>query len=138
MNALVKQDIKILLLVVDTEGRRVQDSPENYALLVSELLLLASRDYKQINHIIIDRHFTWIHQRERFNKLLQAALGKDLFVEHLDSSQNTIVSLADFIAGAVREFYVKEKGGWRKIIQTKVAREVKFSWKKLKQRKAKA
>lgn len=123
------------VLVVDKEGRKITDTPENYSLLVASLLKKVLRKYPTISHIIIDRHFTWVTQREKFNDLLQEKLGKALFIEHLDSQQNTIVSLADFVAGAFRVKYAKNISQFADKIEKRVEGKVIISWRALKQKR---
>lgn len=130
-----KQNVEIYLLVVETEKRKIVDNPENYALIASCLIQGILKRSKVLKHILIDRHFTWVFQREKFNDLVQRNLEKELFIEHLDSQQNTVVSLADFVAGAVREYYAKDNKIWKAIIRDKIAYEVKIPWRKFRQQK---
>lgn len=135
LRAINKQKLEIFLLVVDTEGRKVADNPENYAFLVSTLLGVIKRKNPGLKHVIIDRHFTWIYQREKFNELVQKYLRKRLFIEHLDSQQNTIVALPDFVAGGIREYHTKGAKEWRELVESKITYEKKVSWRDLRQQK---
>lgn len=66
---------------------------------------------------------------------LKHKLGKkkrEVFVEHLDSLQNPVISLADFVAGAVRYYYTRGDNRFRKIIEGKIFKEKTLSWKQLK------
>lgn len=129
LGAIKEAKLKIFLLIVNKEGRKIADNPKNYSLLVASLLRSVVKKYPKINHIIIDRHFTWVKQREDFNKLLQKKLNKELFIEHLDSQQNTIVSLPDFIAGGVRRNYTKKEIKYKQIIKRLIEKEIKTTWK---------
>ena len=135
LDLISKEKLELFILVVDSEGKRIEDNPENYSLLVAKILNSVLSRNPNLKHVIIDRHFTWITQREKFNTLVQKTLKKDLFIEHLDSQQNTIVSLADFVAGAIREYYSKRNRGWREIIVKKIVNEERTTWKKLKHQK---
>ena len=130
--------LTIFYLVVDKEGRKIKDTPENYALLVSALLQKIHKYFPSAKHIIIDRHFTFVTQREKFNELLQKLAGKDLFVEHLDSQQNSIVSLPDFVAGAIRVGYSKNEGTYAGIIEPLVKDHISTTWKELGKQKGKS
>lgn len=130
-----KCPLKVFVLVIDKEGRKITDNPQNYSLLVSSLLTPAFKKHPDIKHVIIDRHFTYVTQRERFNQLLLRHLGKEVFVEHLDSQQNTIVSLPDFIAGAIRIAYTKGDVRFKEIIDSLIVWEKKITWRKLKKQK---
>ncbi len=135
LQEIAKRKIEIFVLTVDVVGRKVIDSPENYATLVSTLLSWILRKNRELKHVVIDRHFSWIHQREKFNQLVQKRLKRELFMEHLDSQQNTIVSLADFIAGGIREYYTKDSREWKHLIKEKIVREEKITWKKIQQKR---
>ncbi len=129
LEAIKEKKLRIFLLIVNKEGRKIADNPKNYSLLVGTLLKFVIKKYSKINHIIIDRHFTWIKQREDFNNLLQKKLNKELFIEHLDSQQNTIVSLPDFIAGGVRKSYTKKEIKYKQIIEKLIEKEIKTTWR---------
>lgn len=135
LKEIAARSLPIYTLVIDKEGRKISDTPENYSLLVAKLLRIVLRDFPEIRHIIIDRHFTWVRQREKFNDLLQRKLRKKVFIEHLDSQQNTIVSLPDFVAGAAR-MDALGKPGYKEIISKKVRKELVKTWKEIKKVKA--
>lgn len=137
-NEINKRQLKLFLLVIDKEGRKIVDSPENYSLLISALLKKVFAKYPTVAHIIIDRHFTWVTQREKFNVLVQKQLSKQLFIEHLDSQQNTIISLPDFIAGAERVVHSKNEQKYVEIINKQIENRLVTTWKKLKRKKVKA
>lgn len=132
LRSLSQEDVKIYNLIIDKQGRKVVDSPENFALLISTVLKHPLRDTPDLNHILIDRHFTFVTQRERFNSSLRNRIGREVFVEHLDSLQNPVISLADFVAGAVRYHYARGDTRFKNIIGEKIIEEKTLSWKQLK------
>ena len=135
LNAIKERRLKLFVLVVDKQGRKIVDSPENYSLLISTLLKKIFIKYPTVTHIIIDRHFTWVTQRERFNDFVQKELKKQLFIEHLDSQQNTIISLPDFIAGAQRVAHSKNEPKYVEIVDKQVEGRVVTTWKELKRKR---
>lgn len=135
LNAIKERRLKLFVLVVDKQGRKIVDSPENYSLLISTLLKKIFIRYPAVSHIIIDRHFTWVTQRERFNDFVQKELKKQLFIEHLDSQQNTIISLPDFIAGAQRVAHSKNEPKYVEIVDKQVEGRVVTTWKELKRKR---
>lgn len=137
LEAIAKQKVKIYLLVVDKRGRKIKDNPENYALLLAEALRRPLNEDPQLEHILIDRHFTYVTQREKFNSLLQKRLDRTIFIEHLDSQQNSVISLADFIAGAVRHACMRGDGRFKKIIDNLIVDEKLITWQQLKQKSGK-
>ena len=137
LNEISKRRLKLFILVVDKQGRKIQDSPDNYSFLISTLLNKVFAKYPTVSHIIIDRHFTWVTQREKFNDLVQKELKKQLFLEHLDSQQNTIVSLPDFIAGSERIAHSKNEPKYVQIINKQVEKRIITTWRNLKRKKVK-
>lgn len=135
LQIIAQKDFKLFILVIDKEGRKIIDNPANYARLIASLLKPAIKKFPDLTHIIIDRHFTYVLHREKFNDLVQKILKKKIFIEHLDSQQNTIVSLPDFVAGAIREAVIKKNFKYKEIIQKLIVGERKITWKKIVQQK---
>ncbi len=131
---MAEQKIKIYLLVVDKQGRKIRDNPENYALLLSKVLRKPLSENRKLEHILIDRHFTYVTQREKFDDLLRKKLKQAVFIEHLDSQQNSVISLADFAAGAIRHAYAHDDNSFRRIIDDLIVEEKFITWKQLKQK----
>lgn len=136
LKEIAKRDMRVYILVVDKQGRSIKDTPENYALLVARLLKKVLRDNPKLEHILIDRHYTFITQREEFNTLLQEISRRTLFIEHLDSLQNPVISLPDFVAGALRSACVREELQWKKQIEHMILEEDFKTWRELKQKAA--
>lgn len=132
LRSLSRKDVKIYNLIVDKQGRRITDSPENFSLLISTVLKQPLRDNPNLDHILIDRHFTFVTRRERFNDSLGRRIGREVFVGHLDSLQNPVISLADFVAGAVRYHYARDDDRFKKIIREEITEEKTLSWRKIK------
>lgn len=127
-------DFYSYVLVVDKQGRKIRDTPENYGLLISETLRSLRRTFFNINieHILIDRHFTSIHQQQKVNAVIEKRLNKMLFVQHIDSSQNPVIAVADFIAGTVRESQFRKTRGSNSGISKKIVNVRNVSWRELK------
>ncbi len=136
LKELVKQNVKIYAFVVNKQGRKIKDDPANYSLLISEILKLTLVDNPQITHILIDRHFTFITQRERFNSHIQKRLNKQLFIEHVDSLQNPVITLADFVAGAIRFSHVNKDNLFKECIKDLIVEEKIKTWREIKSGKS--
>jgi hypothetical protein len=112
--------------------RRIEDTPENYGILACELLSLFWPVYPNIA-LAIDRHFaspaqvatvnTWICRR-------WPPLGV-LSIVHVDSQRNTLVQLADMVAGSV---YAWHKSGDRtmQLITEKFGATAVKDWRSIK------
>ena len=120
--------------MVDKQGRKIQDEPENYALLISMALKTAIKDNPKLAHILIDRHLTYITQREKFNRSIQKKLNKQIFIEHVDSLQNPVITLVDFVAGAIRIVYVKQILRFKECIKDLIIEDKLVSWAEIKKR----
>lgn len=134
LKELAKHQVKIYALIIDKQGRKIEDEPENYALLISMTLKAAIKDNPKLAHILLDRHFTYITQREKFNRSIQKKLSRQIFIEHVDSLQNPIITLADFIAGAIRVAYVKQNFQFKDCFKNLILKEKLTTWKEIKKR----
>ncbi|OGY25968.1 MAG: hypothetical protein A2Z24_02515 [Candidatus Woykebacteria bacterium RBG_16_44_10] len=130
--------VKVFILIIDKEGRKILDNPQNYAKLISKVLERAVKKFRDLGHVLIDRHFTYITQREKFNEILQKSLKRKLFIEHLDSQQNTIISLADFVAGAARFAAISKSSEFKKFIEGLIVSEERLTWRELAKQKGKS
>lgn len=136
LQELAKHDVKIYNLIIDKNGRKISDNPVTYALLIGEILKILLPDNPKLSHIIIDRHFTFITQRETFNHQIQKQFGDKLFIEHVDSLQSPVITLADFAAGAARTAYLKKQKEFTRLINAVVAEEKLTTWKEIKSGKS--
>ena len=132
LKELAKQKVSVYSLVIDKGGRKITDDPSNYALLIGKVLKLSLSDHPRLTHILIDRHFTFITQREAFNLNLQRRFGSSLFIEHVDSLQNPVITLVDFVAGAFRIAYTKQNTQFLECIKDLVVIEKKVTWREIK------
>lgn len=129
-----EKDVALFVLIIDKLGRSIADSPENFAilcgLLISEVLL-----YEQINRVILDRHFHRLKDQEEFNSSLLEFLDKpNLSLEHVDSTENILVNVADMIAGAVLAKETGKDASFYQIIKDKIISETKLNWPEAKRR----
>lgn len=100
LDLLAGQDAHIFWLVVDKEGQGVPDTPENYGLMFCELMQECLAYYPDLE-MLADVHFNTRAQRDAFDRFVLSRLGLSKLA-HVDSQQDGIIQLADFVAGAVR------------------------------------
>ena len=134
LKELVKKNVKIYNLIIDKAGRKIRDDPINYAFLIGQALKTPLSHHSQLTHVLIDRHFTFVTQREACNVQIQQKFGNNLFVEHVDSLQNPVITLADFVAGAVRMAYTKHDIRFTQCIENAIKEERTIVWKEIKKR----
>lgn len=129
-----KQQIEIFIMVVDKRGRKIPDSPGNYAilcwLLISEILNFYSGDVE----IIFDRHFTSATQLREFNQALTSMLGKPIRIKHLNSQTNKIINFSDMIAGAVLAKETNKNSSYFTAIEGKIITALRVNWPEAKRR----
>ena len=131
---LAAAEVELFTLTVLKGGRRIEDTPENYGILACELLSLFWPVYPNVA-LAIDRHFTspaqvatvntWIYRRWPPSGVLS--------IVHADSQRNTLVQLADMVAGSV---YAWHKAGDRsmQLIAEKFGATQVEDWRYIKDR----
>lgn len=127
-----KKELKLAEIKFSTTGDKTR---ERVFKLISATAIKKSPN---LSHVLIDRRFTYITQREKFNDILQKSLKKKLFVEHLDSQQNTVISLADFVAGAARFAAISKSSRFKKFIKKLIVSEESLTWRELAKQKGKS
>lgn len=137
LSGIVLAGFEIFTLIVDKKRRKIPDTPENFSLLASELINEVNLWQPKRNlKIIIDRHFYQECDEKNFNKFFQKEMKKDLnyTIQHIDSQQNFIINLADFVAGAVLAKYNKNNFQFCDIIKESILLEKIVNWPELKRK----
>lgn len=108
LETLARADVEVFLFVLDKEGRKVTDTPGNYARIVGELLRLCVPRYGRLA-LIVDKHFALAWQRSLFDEAIRDLLGvgENLMITHVDSETDPFVQLADFVAGSTYDKYAR-------------------------------
>ena len=109
LRRLAAAEVELYALTVRKEGRHIADSPENYATLTCALLQLVWGQHPNLA-LVFDRHFTSPAQVAKVNTLIYRRWPAEgiLSIDHVDSAQEPLVQLADFVAGAI---YTGHKAG---------------------------
>lgn len=134
LGRLARADVEIFTLAVKKSGHRIEDTPEYYALLMGELLQYCWAAHPNMA-LALDRHFTSPAQVAVLNTFIYRhwpAPGV-LSMTHVDSQRNTLVQLADFVAGSVYAAH-KEGDPTSKLLDSKIRAEVMVEWKEIKRR----
>lgn len=137
LSGIVLAGFEIFVIVVDKKRRKIPDTPENFAILVSELIDEINLWQPERNlKILIDKHFHRGIEERNFNKFLQKNIKGELnySIQHIDSRQNFIINLADFVAGAVLAKYNKNNFQFYNIIKENILLEKIVNWPELKRR----
>jgi len=130
---LVKSDAKLFALTIRKEGRRIEDSPENYAAIACALLKMFWDAYPNVV-LSLDRHFTSPLHIALVNTAIYRHWPQQgvLTITHVDSQRNPLVQLADFAAGCVYAWHKEQDENYR-LIEDKLSAAVE-QWTDIKAR----
>lgn len=128
LKEIAKNDFAIFILVIDKNGRKIIDNPENFAtiswLLVEDVLNFCPN----VSQIIFDRHFTQEEKIDEFNKFLVELLNRQITIKHVDSKLNEGVNVSDIIAGATLAQETGKGNQFYNLIAKKVISVKKINW----------
>lgn len=134
LRRLAQAEVEILTLTVLKAGRRIEDTPENYAILVCELLSLCWDVYPKVA-LSLDRHFTSPVHVATVNTIIHRhwPMQGVLSINHVDSQRSPLVQLADFVAGCVYSWH-KEGDTTFRLIEGKLGAALVEDWRLIKAR----
>ena len=134
LNSLARADVEIFVLVVSKERRRIADTPQNYAILVCELLLSCWNLHPNMA-LALDQHFSAVAQRAAVDTFIhhQWPPAGILTISHVDSRHNTLVQLADFVAGSAYDWHKWEDQTYR-LLEARIVVETVAVWSDIKHR----
>lgn len=132
-----KEKITVYAFVVDREKRRIVDTPENYGIIMG---FAAGEVLKNCHALILtpDKKYTRpIDQAELERTTLKVVskvsrAGALMLKEPADSKRNSLIQMADFIAGSLNFKYNHEDDTYWQIIKDLIIKEKVESWTKLK------
>lgn len=135
LSGLVSANFEIFILAVNKKGRKIADSPENYGLLVVDIMNEVSLWYKlERISFVLDKHFYKKTDQDEFHNFLKNNIENKLeyTIEHMDSKKNYLVNIADMVAGAVLRRYNREDSEFYNIIRENIIVEKMISWPEIK------
>ncbi|MDP3954798.1 MAG: DUF3800 domain-containing protein [bacterium] len=132
---IVEENFDIFVLTVDKIGRKIEDTPENFAVICGLLLQSVFAFYPNVREIIFDRHFHKDKDIEKFNKTLNDFLKRKLpKIDHVYSQRNKEVNVADMVAGAILAKETGEDPRFYKIFKGRIVTEARVNWPEAKRR----
>lgn len=134
LSRLAEADVEVFTLTIRKKGRRIADTPLNYAILVCELLQLCWNAYPDMA-LAVDRHFMSSAQRAVVDTFIHRHWPKQgvLTIAHVDSQSNPLVQLADFVAGSVHDWHKQGDKTYR-LLEGRIGAELVESWRHVKRR----
>lgn len=125
--------LDIFVLVIDKMGRKIADTPENYALLCW-LLLSDVITFYHITEIILDRHFFQEIDIKEFNATITELFNIEFNIRHVESVHNKRVNIADMVAGAVLAKETGKVDRFYLLLEKRVVTYKKLNWVEAKKR----
>lgn len=131
LTELSNTQIEIFVLILDKNKQKIPDTPQNYAILSWLLIQECMVFYKKedIEELIFDRHFQRDIDIKKFNELFYDLLKIRLPISDVNSKENSLVNIADMIAGAVFSNKTGKSDKFYKIIKNRIISEVTLNWK---------
>ena len=137
LSGIVSLGFEVFVVAVDKKGRKIPDTPNNFALVVSELIneICLWQEEERLK-IIIDRHFHRRIDERNFNNFLKSNVKQQIIfdIQHINSQRNFIVNLADFVAGSVLAKYNKNNFQFYDIIKESILIEKIVNWPELRRK----
>lgn len=140
LSELAKQDVEIFVLVADKEGRKVEDTPRNYAIVVGVTVAELLKFHPRLS-LTVDKKYTNPKQQEEFIKESDKTIFKFgpknislIFNNPADSEREKTLQLADFVVGAFNSKYNQRDAHYTEIIKEKIKSEKIVKWVKIKRR----
>jgi hypothetical protein len=138
LNYLAKYDPEVFALSLEKEGRRVEDSPVNYGIVVGELIRRVTNSVEEEQmDLTLDKKYTNPKDRNRLEESLRFTLDEeefDLSIHHREGEAENLLQVADFVAGAFLRRFAFEEPKYYEIFSDAVVSEVTVNWTNLKAR----
>ena len=137
LSGIISANFEIFALVVDKKKRKIADTPENFSILVAELVNGINLWYKvEKIDLVIDRHFHRKIDQDKFNRSLKTKISKTLKyqIKHIDSQQNVLVNIADMVAGATLWKYSGKDLQFYNLIKENIMVEKIVNWPEIKRK----
>lgn len=129
---LKKEGLIICTMTVDKMGRKIADTPENYAalcwLLLSDVLSFTT----DIKGLVFDRHFSRSIDMDKFNTIIRKLLGGGMPIHHVDSARDKRVTVADMVAGAILAKEAGKDKRFYKVLEGMITSSKRVNWKEVK------
>lgn len=134
---LAQKEVAIYAWVVDKESRRVEDTPQNYGLVLGHTLKYGF-NLANWDKVWVDEKYNKERDKRKLEQTLRKILGDSIIgqdkVVFAKSEKEPGLGLADFVAGA---FYTAYNQGDHKLVdllRSKIVVEEKILWREIRTR----
>ncbi len=131
LSALAKESVEIYTLSVHKGRQRVEDTVENFAALLCALLGQCLPSGEALR-LVIDSHFSQKEKETRLADLIREGFGLEALPMFADSKKNSMIQLADFVAGAIRYAHTGRSTVYYEFIRLRVVENELRTWKEVK------
>lgn len=137
LKKLAQKEVAVYVWIVDKEGRRVEDTPENYGLILGHALKYGF-NLACWSKVWVDEKYDKERDRRKLEQVLRRILGDSIVdqqkVVFAKSEKEPGLGLADFVAGAFNSAYNQGNDKLIRLIREKIMMEEKILWRELKQK----
>jgi len=131
LEALAREQVEVYALSVFKGAQIIPHTPENYGILLCELLRMCGAEHEHVAELVVDMPFNMPQQRTRLTAIVHNTLDLDVKLRYVDSVKNPYIQLADFVAGAVRAKHMGRNLSLYQFIQPRMISDQLVRWKVL-------
>lgn len=128
LEALAREQVEVYALSVFKGAQIIPHAPENYGILLCELLRMCGAEHEHIAELAVDMPFNRPWQRERLTAAVRDTLDLDVEPCYVDSVKNPYVQLADFVAGAVHAKHTGRNPVFYQFIRPRIISDQLVAW----------
>lgn len=140
LSEIAKTDLGIVVLILDKDGRRIEDNPLNYGIAVGITIIESLAVYKNIV-LTVDKRYKTGKDFLEFEKTAKNVFdklspqGSNIILETpAESENNSGIQIADFVAGAFNSKYNRADNRYVEILRGNIKKEVVAKWTETKKR----
>ena len=126
---LARENVEIVAFSIFKGSQVIEDTPENYGLLLCNLIERCVIPDQQSVEFTFDRHHTKRAPQDALNALARGRSGLDKDMQFVDSQRNHMTQLADFVAGAIHYARTGKSPIFYDLIRSRIVGDELQLWK---------
>ncbi|MDO8515073.1 MAG: DUF3800 domain-containing protein [bacterium] len=140
LSEIAKTNLGIVVLILDKDGRKIEDNPVNYGIAVGITIIESLAVYKNIV-LTVDKRYKTGKDFLEFEKTAKNVFDKlsprgtnFIFETPAESENNPGIQIADFVAGAFNAKYNRSNSCYAEILRGNIKKEIVAKWTETKKR----
>lgn len=140
LSEIAKTNLGIVVLILDKDGRKVEDNPLNYGVAVGTAITESLSIYPNLV-LTVDKKYKNGKDFQEFEKIVKNILDKlspqnsKVFLETpMESKNSPGIQIADFVAGSFNSKYNRDNNHYVEILRGNIKKEVIAKWAETKKR----